>query len=198
MATKGVNKVILVGNLGNDPEVRYMPNGNAVANLSLATSESWKDQHGQMQERTEWHRITMYKRLAEIAGEYLKKGSQIYVEGKLQTRKWQDQSGQDRYTTEIVVEQMKMLGGRQGGADSNNNFQRQGNSGSNQAGHRPNGSSPSHGQGNTNARNNGYANAKATGGTVNQPPMAEPDFDFDDDIPFAPLCKQYRSMYNAY
>ena len=90
MATKGVNKVILVGNLGNDPEVRYMPNGNAVANLSLATSESWKDQQGQVQERTEWHRLTMYRRLAEIAGEYLKKGSQIYVEGKLQTRKWQD------------------------------------------------------------------------------------------------------------
>jgi len=88
MATKGVNKVILVGNLGNDPEVRYMPNGNAVANLSLATSESWKDPQGQMQERTEWHRLTMYRRLAEIAGEYLKKGSQIYVEGKLQTRKW--------------------------------------------------------------------------------------------------------------
>ena len=87
MATKGVNKVILVGNLGNDPEVRYMPNGNAVANLSLATSESWKDQQGQVQERTEWHRLTMYRRLAEIAGEYLKKGSQIYVEGKLQTRK---------------------------------------------------------------------------------------------------------------
>ena len=88
MATKGVNKVILVGNLGNDPEVRYMPNGNAVANLSLATSESWKDQQGQVQERTEWRRLTMYRRLAEIAGEYLKKGSQIYVEGKLQTRKW--------------------------------------------------------------------------------------------------------------
>ena len=103
MATRGVNKVILVGNLGNDPEVRYMPNGNAVANLSLATSESWKDQQGQVQERTEWHRLTMYRRLAEIAGEYLKKGSQIYVEGKLQTRKWQDQQGQDRYTTEIVV-----------------------------------------------------------------------------------------------
>ena len=116
MATKGVNKVILVGNLGNDPEVRYMPNGNAVANLSLATSESWKDQQGQVQERTEWHRLTMYRRLAEIAGEYLKKGSQIYVEGKLQTRKWQDQQGQDRYTTEIIVDQMQMLGGRGGEA----------------------------------------------------------------------------------
>ena len=119
MATKGVNKVILVGHLGNDPEVRYMPNGYAVANLSLATSESWKDQQGEVQERTEWHRLTMYRRLAEIAGEYLKKGSQIYVEGKLQTRKWQDQQGQDRYTTEIIVDQMQMLGGRSesGGAN---------------------------------------------------------------------------------
>ena len=127
MATKGVNKVILVGNLGNDPEVRYMPNGNAVANLSLATSESWKDPQGQMQERTEWHRLTMYRRLAEIAGEYLKKGSQIYVEGKLRTRKWQDQSGQDRYTTEIIVDQMQMLGGRGGeggGGNAGGGYQR--------------------------------------------------------------------------
>lgn len=111
MAQKGVNKVILVGNLGNDPEVRYMPNGNAVANLSLATSESWKDQQGQLQEKTEWHRLTMYRKLAEIAGEYLKKGSQIYIEGKLQTRKWTDNNGQDKYTTEIIVDQMQMLGG---------------------------------------------------------------------------------------
>ena len=120
MASKGVNKVILVGNIGQDPEVRYMPNGNAVANLSLATSESWKDQQGQLQERTEWHRLTMYRRLAEIAGEYLKKGSQIYVEGKLQTRKWQDQSGNDRYSTEVVIRGMNgsltMLDGAQGGA----------------------------------------------------------------------------------
>jgi len=190
MATKGVNKVILVGNLGNDPEVRYMPNGNAVANLSLATSESWKDQHGQMQERTEWHRITMYKRLAEIAGEYLVKGSQIYIEGKLQTRKWQDQQGQDRYTTEIIVDQMQMLGGRQGGAQNNSNFQRPNNTGSNQAGYRPNNSNAPHGNGTANHGNSQGGNTKA-------PPMSEPDFDFDDDIPFAPLCKQYRSMYNA-
>ena len=99
MATKGVNKVIIVGNLGNDPEIRNLPNGGAVANLSVATSESWKDQQGQPQERTEWHRVTMYRRLAEIAGEYFKKGSQVYLEGKLQTRKWQDQQGNDRYTT---------------------------------------------------------------------------------------------------
>ncbi|QSX30618.1 single-stranded DNA-binding protein [Shewanella cyperi] len=115
MASRGVNKVILVGNLGQDPEVRYMPNGNAVANITVATSESWKDNQGQQQERTEWHRVVMFGKLAEIAGEYLRKGSQVYLEGKLQTRKWKDQSGQDRYTTEIVVDQsgsMQMLGGR--------------------------------------------------------------------------------------
>lgn len=123
MSSKGVNKVIIVGNLGNDPEVRYMPNGNAVANLSVATSESWKDQQGQQQEKTEWHRVTMYRRLAEIAGEYLKKGSQIYLEGKLQTRKWQDQSGNDRYTTEIIADKMQMLGSNNG--QSNNQQGRQ-------------------------------------------------------------------------
>ena len=112
---RGINKVILVGNLGQDPEVRYLPSGGAVTNISLATAESWKDkQTGQPQERTEWHRIVFFNRLAEIAGEYLKKGSQVYVEGKLQTRKWQDQSGQDRYTTEIVANEMQMLGGRAG------------------------------------------------------------------------------------
>ncbi|GAB1051839.1 MAG: hypothetical protein Sw1PiTSB_22960 [Shewanella algae] len=115
MASRGVNKVILVGNLGQDPEVRYMPNGNAVANITVATSESWKDQQGQQQERTEWHRVVMFGKLAEIAGEYLRKGSQVYLEGKLQTRKWKDQSGQDKYTTEVVVDMggtMQMLGGR--------------------------------------------------------------------------------------
>ncbi|WP_018691504.1 single-stranded DNA-binding protein [Algicola sagamiensis] len=113
---RGVNKVILVGNLGQDPEVRYMPNGNAVANISIATSESWKDRNtGQQQEKTEWHRVVIFGKLAEIAGEYLRKGSQVYVEGKLQTRKWQDQSGQDRYSTEVVVDMggnLQMLGGR--------------------------------------------------------------------------------------
>lgn len=114
---RGVNKVILIGNLGQDPEVRYMPNGNAVANVTLATSESWKDKNsGELQERTEWHRIVFFRRLAEIAGEYLKKGSKVYVEGRLQTRKWQDQSGQDRYTTEIVADQMQMLDSRGGGS----------------------------------------------------------------------------------
>jgi single-strand DNA-binding protein len=116
---RGVNKVILVGNLGKDPEVRYMPNGNAVANITLATSESWKDkQTGEQQEKTEWHRIVMFRRLGEIAGEYLKKGSQVYIEGKLQTRKWQDNSGNDRYTTEIVANEMQMLGGRGGGGSA--------------------------------------------------------------------------------
>ncbi len=115
MASRGVNKVILVGNLGQDPEVRYMPNGNAVANITVATSESWKDQQGQQQERTEWHRVVLFGKLAEITGEYLRKGSQVYLEGKLQTRKWKDQSGQDRYSTEVVIDQsgsMQMLGGR--------------------------------------------------------------------------------------
>ena len=116
---RGVNKVILVGNLGKDPEVRYMPNGNAIANITLATIESWKDkQSGEQQEKTEWHRIVMFRRLGEIAGEYLKKGSQVYIEGKLQTRKWQDNSGNDRYTTEIVASDMQMLGGRGGGGSA--------------------------------------------------------------------------------
>ncbi len=114
---RGVNKVILVGNLGKDPEVRYMPSGNAVANVTLATTESWKDkQSGEKQERTEWHNVVFYSRLAEIAGEYLKKGSQIYVEGSLRTRKWQDKNGNDRYTTEIIASDMQMLGGRGGSA----------------------------------------------------------------------------------
>ncbi|MCV6591110.1 MAG: single-stranded DNA-binding protein [Marinobacterium sp.] len=114
---RGVNKVILVGNLGGDPEVRYMPSGGAVTNITIATSESWKDkQTGQQNERTEWHRVVFFNRLAEIAGEYLRKGSQVYVEGSLRTRKWQDQSGQDRYTTEIVASEMQMLGSRGGDA----------------------------------------------------------------------------------
>jgi len=113
MASRGINKVILVGNLGRDPEVRYMPNGGAVTNIGLATSESWKDkQSGAQQERTEWHRVVFFNKLAEIAGEYLKKGSKVYVEGALRTRKWQGQDGQDRYTTEIVASDMQMLDSR--------------------------------------------------------------------------------------
>ncbi|HYA37829.1 MAG TPA: single-stranded DNA-binding protein [Candidatus Methylomirabilis sp.] len=120
---RGVNKVILVGNLGRDPEVRYSPNGQAVANVTLATSESWKDKtSGEKQERTEWHRVVFFGRLAEIAGEYLKKGAQIYVEGRLQTRKWQDKDGHDRYTTEIVANDMQMLGSRGGAGVPSDNF----------------------------------------------------------------------------
>ncbi|WP_258575713.1 single-stranded DNA-binding protein, partial [Candidatus Pantoea persica] len=119
MASRGVNKAILVGNLGLDPEVRYMPNGGAVANITLATSETWRDkQTGENKEVTEWHRVVLFGKLAEVAGEYLHKGSQVYIEGQLRTRKWQDQGGQDRYTTEVVVNvggTMQMLGGRGNG-----------------------------------------------------------------------------------
>ena len=116
---RGINKVILVGNLGADPETRYMPSGSAVTNLSVATSESWKDkQTGEQKERTEWHKVAMFNRLAEIAAEYLRKGSQVYIEGKLRTRKWQDRDGNDRWTTEIVADEMQMLGGRGGGGGS--------------------------------------------------------------------------------
>jgi single-strand DNA-binding protein len=122
MAARGVNKVILIGNLGNDPEIRYMPNGGAVANITIATSESWRDKDsGEEKQKTEWHKVAIFGKLAEITGEYLKKGSQVYIEGQLQTRKWQDQSGQDRYTTEIVVQGfngvMQMLGGRDKGGE---------------------------------------------------------------------------------
>ncbi|MDX1404684.1 MAG: single-stranded DNA-binding protein [Woeseiaceae bacterium] len=112
---RGINKVILVGNLGADPDTRYMPSGSAVTNLSVATNESWKDkQTGEQKERTEWHRVAMFGRLAEIAAEYLRKGSQVYIEGRLRTRKWQDQGGNDRWTTEIIADEMQMLGGRTG------------------------------------------------------------------------------------
>jgi single-strand DNA-binding protein len=113
-----VNKVIIVGNLGRDPEVRYMPDGGAIANISVATTDIWKDKSGEKQERTEWHRVAFFGKLAEIAGEYLKKGSQVYVEGSLRTRKWQDKEGKDRYTTEIVADRMQMLGSRGGGSES--------------------------------------------------------------------------------
>jgi single-strand DNA-binding protein len=119
MASKGVNKVIIVGNLGADPDVRYLPSGGAVTNISVATSESWKDKDsGQTQERTEWHKIAMFARLAEIAGEYLRKGSKVYIEGSLRTRKWQDKEGKDRYTTEIIANTMQMLDSRAGGASA--------------------------------------------------------------------------------
>lgn len=117
---RGINKVILIGNLGSDPEVRYMPSGGAVASLSVATSEAWKDkQTGQMQERTEWHRVSLFNRLGEIAGEYLRKGSKVYIEGSLRTNKWQDQNGNDRYTTEIVASNLQMLDAKGGAAPMN-------------------------------------------------------------------------------
>ncbi len=116
---RGINKAIVVGNLGRDPEVRYSANGNAIANVTIATTDSWKDrQSGERQEKTEWHRVVFFGRLAEIAGEYLKKGSQVYVEGRLQTRKWEDRDGNERYTTEIVATDMQMLGSRGGGGDT--------------------------------------------------------------------------------
>ncbi|EMQ8269650.1 single-stranded DNA-binding protein [Escherichia coli] len=125
MASRGVNKVILVGNLGQDPEVRYMPNGGAVANITLATSESWRDkQTGEMKEQTEWHRVVLFGKLAEVAGEYLRKGSQVYIEGQLRTRKWTDQAGVEKYTTEVVVNvggTMQMLGGRPQNASQTGN-----------------------------------------------------------------------------
>ena len=160
MASKGVNKVILVGNLGKDPEVRYTPNGKAVASLTLATSESWKDQGGQVQEKTEWHRVSIFGKLAEIAGEYLRKGSQIYIEGKLQTRKWTNKEGQDQYTTEIHLDPfngvMQMLGGKSEGAPQ-------------QQAQRP-------------AQQ--QQQQRPAQQSQQAPTMAEPDFDFDDDIPF--------------
>ena len=113
---RGVNKVIIVGNLGNDPDTKYMPSGSAVTNLSVATNESWKDKAtGEQKDRTEWHKVAMFGRLAEISAEYLRKGSQVYIEGKLRTRKWTDQQGNDRYTTEIIADEMQMRGGRTGG-----------------------------------------------------------------------------------
>ncbi|MER2494292.1 single-stranded DNA-binding protein [Catenovulum sediminis] len=194
MASRGINKVILVGNLGQDPEVRYMPNGNAVANLTLATSESWKDRNsGQMQEKTEWHRIVIFGKLAEIAGEYLRKGSQVYIEGKLQTRKWQDQQGQDRYSTEIVVDingSMQMLDRRSDNAGQGGGYQQ------------PQAQQPQYNQNQPQqqapqqsyqqpAAQPQYNQAPPQQPAQNRPapapqaaPPAEPNLDFDDDIPF--------------
>lgn len=165
---RGINKVILVGNLGKDPEVRYSAAGAAIANLTVATTEAWKDrQTGEKQEKTEWHRVSMFGKLAEIAGEYLRKGQQVYIEGRLQTRKWQDQSGQDRYTTEIVASDMQMLGGRSGGggsADFNQDSDFNQNAGYGQ-------SAPSQSR----AQPQGGGSAAPAGGGFD---------DFDDDIPF--------------
>lgn len=168
MASRGVNKVILVGNLGQGPEVHYMPNGGAVANITLATSESWRDKAtGEQKEKTEWHRIVLFGKLAEVAGEYLRKGSQVYIEGSLQTRKWQDQSGQDRYTTEVVVNvggTMQMLGGKQGDSQGAQSQGRQ-QSGPQQ-----------------NQQQWGQQHTQGQQQAAHQ--SSEPLMDFDDDIPF--------------
>ena len=168
---RGINKVILVGNCGQDPETKYLPSGGAVTNISVATSESWKDkQTGQQQERTEWHRVVFFNRLAEIAGEYLKKGSKVYVEGSLRTRKWQDKSGADRYTTEIVGNEMQMLDSRGQGQDSGQGSYNQGQ----QAG----------GQNSYNQAPQGGGRQQAPQQQASQPMAAAPDDAFDDDIPF--------------
>lgn len=166
---RGINKVILVGNLGNDPEVRYGNNGAAIANLSVATSESWKDKNtGEQVDKTEWHRVVMFNRLGEIAGEYLRKGSKVYIEGKLQTRKWQDQSGQDRYTTEIVANEMQML-------DSRGDNMGQGGGGSYQ---KPAAPQQQYGGQQSGGQQQGGGQAPSA------PQPAQPAPDFDDDIPF--------------
>ncbi|PLR31103.1 ssDNA-binding protein [Chimaeribacter californicus] len=185
MASRGVNKVILVGNLGQDPEVRYMPSGGAVANITLATSESWRDKAtGEQKEKTEWHRVVLFGKLAEVAGEYLRKGSQVYIEGSLQTRKWTDQSGQEKYTTEVVVNvggTMQMLGGRQGGGAP---------AGGGQASGGGNGGwgQPQQPQQNNNQFSGGQQSRPAPqqnhGASNNAPMNNEPPMDFDDDIPF--------------
>ena len=154
-----INKVIIIGNLGRDPETRYMPDGGAICNISVATTDKWKDKNGEMQEKTEWHRVAFFGKLAEIAGEYLKKGSQVYVEGRLQTRKWQDKDGQDKYSTEIVANQMQMLGSRQGSGGGAGRAAETGSGGGEEAG----GSRPQ-----------SKAPAKS-GGKFD---------DFEDDIPF--------------
>lgn len=151
---RGVNKVILIGNLGQDPEVKYMPNGNAVANITVATSESWKDKNtGEQVDKTEWHRVVFFRRLAEIAGEYLKKGSKVYIEGKLQTRKWQDKNGKDNWTTEIIANEMQMLDSRGGGSSDFN-------------------------------QNQGASGQSAPQSAPSQAAPAPVNNDFDDDIPF--------------
>lgn len=161
MASRGINKVIIVGNLGQDPDVKYMPNGEAVVNATIATSDTWKDkQTGEQKEKTEWHRVVFFRRLGEIAGEYLKKGSKVYVEGKLQTRKWQHSDGSDRYTTEIVANEMQMLDSRGG---DNTGFAGQ---------QRPQGNRPQQ-QSQSQPQNQGQPQA--------QPASMD---NFDDDIPF--------------
>ncbi|HAS6055343.1 TPA: single-stranded DNA-binding protein [Vibrio vulnificus] len=180
MMARGINKVILVGNLGDDPEIRYMPSGGAVANILVATSEKWRDKAtGETREKTEWHRVTLFGKLAEVAGEYLRKGSQVYIEGQLQTKKWQDQNGQDRYTTSVVVQGyngvMQMLGSR------------------------PNPHAGGWGQ--PQQPSHPAPSRQPTAGSHQQhsapPQYNEPPMDFDDDIPFAPVGLQYPALVHC-
>ncbi|MEH6469658.1 MAG: single-stranded DNA-binding protein [Halopseudomonas sp.] len=190
---RGVNKVILIGNLGQDPEVRYMPNGNAVTNVTIATSESWKDREtGQQQERTEWHRVVFFGKLAEIAGQYLRKGSKVYVEGGLRTRKWQGQDGQDRYTTEVVVDingSMQMLdsrGGDQGGYQQPQQSQQQPQAPQQQAAPAYAQQQPAQQPQTQPQQQGGYGGRQQSAPVAPQAapvPPAGMD-DFDDDIPF--------------
>lgn len=205
MASRGINKVIIVGNLGQDPEVKFMPNGSAVANFTVATSETWKDkQTGEQKEKTEWHRIVMYQRLAEIAGEYLKKGSKVYLEGRLQTRKWQNQQGADQYTTEIIANDMQMLDSR--GQGGQGGYQQQQGGGFNQSQqqsggfNKPEQSAPQQGGYNqapqqAAPQQGGFNQQAQQQGGFNQqapqklPTMAQQEAqqggqEFDDDIPF--------------
>ena len=159
MASKGVNKAVILGNVGNDPELRFMSNGKAVANFTVATSEQWKDQQGQKQEKTEWHRMVAYDKLAEIIGQYVKKGSKLYLEGKLQTREWTDQQGQKKYTTEIIVSEMQMLDGKPQQGSQQPQGQQQ----------------PQRQQA---PQNNGYQQARS------QPVQQQDAPQFDDDLPW--------------
>lgn len=180
MSSRGVNKVILVGNLGQDPEVRYLPSGGAVCSVTLATSESWRDKAtGEQKEQTEWHRVVLFGKLAEVAGEYLRKGSQVYIEGQLRTRKWTDQAGTEKYTTEVVVNvggTMQMLGGRQGGGAPAGGDRQSSNQSQQSGGQRQQQQRSQHG-----GEPGGWGTPQQAQGQQDAP------MDFDDDIPFAPV-----------
>ncbi|WP_439684313.1 Single-stranded DNA-binding protein [Cupriavidus oxalaticus] len=181
-----VNKVILVGNLGADPETRYMPSGDAVTNLRLATTDRYKDkQSGEMKEATEWHRVSMFGKLAEIAGQYLRKGSSVYIEGRIRTRKWQDQSGQDKYSTEIVADQMQMLGSRQGGGGGGGDEGGYGGGGGGGGGGGYSRESQGGGGGGYGGGRGGQGGGQSGGGARRPQQAPSNGFeDMDDDIPF--------------
>lgn len=187
MSVRGINKVILIGFLGNAPEIRYMPNGNAVAHFSLATSETWRSkQTGEMKELTEWHRVVVFGKLAEVAGEYLRKGSQVYIEGQLRTRSWDDNNGVTRYITEIVVSTqgtMQMLGNRQGGQAQNSGGGAQPSQQPPQ-GNQPSGGQPASSQAAKPAAAAKKGRGKAKGKQTQTPDPSEPPYDFDDDVPY--------------